>query len=225
MSDLEQIVDGVEPAPEAEAVTPETSEAPAEPQAAPEPETPPEPQAQEPEMVPHHVVGKLRQELRGLKAQLAAAQQPQPQAPEFVDPEGAAHFQQQIAMMQANFAAEKSEMMARVNHGSDAVDAALQAAEAAGVVDQFRGQQDPWGALAKWHKSTLVQQEIGDDPAAYKAKVEAEIRAKVEAEMVAKQAQEKAAQSAPSMANVTGTGGGPKTAWAGPTSLDSLLGS
>lgn len=212
---------GAEPeTPQAEPETPqeqpeptvEAQEAPAEPS--------PEPQ-KGPEMVPVSVVAGLREEIRQLKQQTAT---PPPQPPEFIDPEGGQFLLQQVQHMQANMVAQNSEMRARLAHGSEAVDAAYQAAEAAGVVDQFRGQKDPWGALTSWHKAQQVQAEIGGDPAAYKARLEAEIRAKVQAEMVAEAAQKRAASPAPSMANVTGSSGGPVPTWNGPTPLDDVFG-
>lgn len=171
-------------------------------------------------MVPVSVVAELRQEIRNLKA----AQQPQPQIPEFVDPEGAHFLAQQMQQMQASMAADMSETRARVTHGDQAVDAAFQAAEAGNVTQQFVGQPDPWGKLVQWHKAQQAQAEIGDDPAAYRQRVEAEIRAKVEAEMVAKAARERAGTAAPSLANATGSAGsGPVSTWNGPTPLEDVF--
>ena len=82
----------------------------------------------------------------------------------------------------------------------------------------------PFHAAVEQFNKHRVAQEIGSDPDAYKAKLEAELRGKIEAELVAKQARDAAGKFAPSMANVTGTGGGPKANWAGPASLSSVLG-
>lgn len=203
-----------EPAPEpTQEVTPEPAAAPEPPKVEPKAEP-------APEMVPVGVVQELRRELRELKQ----AQAPRPQPPEFIDPEGAQFMQHQMTMMQANFAAELSEVKARSNYGSDAVDEAYKVAEAAGILDQFKGVNDPWGSLAKWHQQQKVMQEVGNDPAAYKARLTEEIRKQVEAEMVAKQAAAIAGTPAPSMANATGTGGGTRTAWTGPTPLSNVLG-
>lgn len=222
MSDLEQIVDGVEP--EAEVTTPEPQPEP-EAQVAPEPEPTPE-AVSAPDMVPAAVVGELRREIRELK-QAASRPEPQP-APEFIDPEGAQFMQQQAAQMASNLRLDMSEEMARQQHGDAVVDEAFQALQANAQPAQIQAilsSRSPWIEVVKWHQQAKVAQEIGNDPVAYRAKVEAEVRAKIEAEMVAEQAKAAAAQAAPSMANVTGTGGGPKTTWAGPTPLDNLLGS
>lgn len=216
--------DAINPAPD---TTPDTTPEPvqeATQEATPEPTPEPpkaEPKAEPaPEMVPVGVVQELRRELRELKQ----AQAPRPQPPEFIDPEGAQFMQQQMTMMQANFAAELSEVKARSSYGSDVVDEAYKTAEAAGVLDQFKGKHDPWGELTKWHRQQKVMQEVGDDPSAYKARLEAEIRKQVEAEMVAKQAAAIAGTPAPSMAHATGTGGGTRTTWSGPTPLNNILG-
>lgn len=223
---LSQAIDGVQE-PETPAVEPETTEAPQEAEQAtttpsepaPEPEPKAEPPAEKPDMVPVAVVQELRRELRELKQ----AAQPKQQVPDFIDPEGMQFVGQRMAEMQANHAAELSEVKARMQFGSDKVDAAFKAAESAGILDNFKGIADPWGSLTRWHQQQTVLQEVGDDPAAYKSKLEAEIRAKVEAEMVAKQAAKVAGTPAPSLANVTGTGGGARTTWNGPTPLDRVI--
>ena len=232
MTDLAEALNAQLPETQEAAPEPVIEEATPEPEAAPEPEQEPE-QAQEPApepakepetpMVPLAALQEVRRELQEMKASL-----PQPEPPKvpdvFDDPQGfTGHVEKQMLAMQANFAAEKSEMMARVRHGDQVVDAALAAAQQANVVDQFKGKQDPWGELTNWHKSQLVQAEIGDDPAAYKERLRAEIMEEVKAELVAEQAKAVAASAAPSMAGVTGTGGGPKATWAGPTPLDKLL--
>ncbi|MFV1536945.1 hypothetical protein [Phaeobacter sp. JH204B] len=240
MSDLEQILNGEQPqgdAPQTPEVTPEaTPEAPEAVEAAtpePAPVTEPEPaKADAPEMVPVSVVSDLRAQLRELKLQ--QQQQPpapQPKPPEFIDPEGMGYMQQQVQGMAQEVKLNFSEEMTRQQHGDETVDAALAAFKAqAGTNPALHqailAERSPWGAMVKWHQQQQVAQEVGNDPAAYREKLEKEIRAKIEAELVTKQAQEKAAQAAPSMANVTGTGGGPKaTAWGGPTPLDKVIGS
>lgn len=220
MADLEQALAGEDlsveqPIEQPEAPEVETPEAP--------PETPPVEEKSE-HHVPLPVFMDMKNEVKALRAQLEQQGQPQDQAaPEFLDPEGATFMQQQMQAMYSNMQAEMSESMSRTQHGDQTVDAALQAAQAAGVVDQFRGGKDPWGKLVKWHKDQQVSQEIGGDLEGYRAKLEAEIRSEIQAEMAAKQVKDMAAKPAPSMADVTGTGGGPKTAYAGPTALGSLL--
>ena len=193
----------------------------------PEPAADPEPA--QPEMVPVGVVQQLRQELRELKQ----AQQPKPQpAPEPLDPEHANYVNQRIAQV---------EMMsnAKINHmeavmlagggveGAKAVDEAIEAVREAGLFDEFGHRPDAFVHCVRWHQdqqkqaqAQKVMAEIGGDPSAYRAKLEAELRAKIEAEMVAKQT---STAAAPSLANATGTGGGPRTTWGGPTRLENIL--
>ena len=79
----------------------------------------------------------------------------------------------------------QSEVMARDKFGDEIVDTALKAAQAAGVAASFRDQPHPWGELVKWHKRQQTLQVVGDDPDAYRTKIEAEVRAKVLAELKA----------------------------------------
>lgn len=231
--DIDDILSNDQPAPEAQQPEPEPTPAePAEPveaepvEAEQAPEQPPEP---EKPMVPLAALQEVRDQNRELKGAIDALQkqtQPQPQkAPDFIDPEGAAYIGKQMQQMQAHMVAEISEAKARANHGGAVVDAALKAAQDAGRIGEFAGRQDAWGDLVAWHKREQVLSEVGDDPAAYRAKIEAEVRKQVEAEMVAKQAQ--AAQPAPSLANVTSTNKGAAPSGDGtwkPASLSDLLG-
>lgn len=85
------------------------------------------------------------------------------------------------------------------------------------------GSPNRYAAAVQWHQRQQAQAEIGDDPAAYKAKVEAEIKAKLLEEMGAKPG----AQPAPVLpsniagARNVGTRSGP--AWAGPTPLTDIF--
>lgn len=235
MSDLDEMLSGETPEAN-ETVQPVEAEQPQEAQAEPaeaeqaqeQPETPAEaPQEAEP-TVPLAVFKSMRDDLKSQLDQIKTQiQQPPAQrepAPEFLDPEGAQYMQQQMAAVTNNMMATMSERFARMQHGDDAVNIALEAAQSTGAIDQFRGQDDPWGKLVAWHKTQQVAQEIGPDPAAYRQKLEAEIRQKIQAEMAAKQAQEMAAKSAPSLAGVNGTGGNASPGWQGPTDLNALIG-
>lgn len=204
MSDLDSILDGQEPEPQAEPDQQQDA-APAEPASEPEiaEATPDSPEPQ-PQTVPLAALQAAREETREVKRMLSEMQQqsqPKQQAPEFLDPEGSQFLTAQMAQMQAHMAAELSEAKMRMQHGDDAVNAALAAAQNANVVDQFRGKRDAWGELMQWHQREQVVAEVGNDPAAYREKIRAEIRKELEAEQVAKQA--KAAQPAPSMAGMT----------------------
>lgn len=105
--------------------------------------------------------------------------QPDPET----DPAGAyAYLQNQLHLVQLSARADVSESLARKAHGNEAVDAALKA-----VPDSLRMQfvtaQDPYGALMAWHKQQTFLADVGDDPSAYIAKIEAAARAKVLAEL------------------------------------------
>lgn len=222
-SDLDQVLSGEQPEvvaePEAAVEAEVVVEEPA-PEVAAAPEPKPEPA---PETVPVAVVQELRRELRELKQ----AAMPRPQTPEFIDPEGMGYMQQQVQQISQNVKLDISEEMARSQHGDEKVDAAFaafQAKDDPGLNQTVMASRSPWNEVVKWHEQQQVAAEIGGDPAAYRANLEAELRTKIEAEMVTKQAQARAAQVAPSMANVTGTGGGPKTTWTGPTPLGSVIG-
>ena len=116
--------------------------------------------------------------------------QPQPQAEEppdfYTNPEGALQFHlQKQQHAYENMMLNQSEVMARDKFGDEIVDTALKAAQAAGVAASFKGQPHPWGELVKWHKRQQTLQVVGDDPDAYRTKIEAEVRAKVLAELKA----------------------------------------
>lgn len=237
-TDLEQIISGDVPD-ESTEPTPEPVEA----QAEPEPVSEQEPVTQpEPVSEPEPQEDPLQRELGGIKAALVEARselrelkqaQPKPEArpaPDmFEDPEGYQKHQAMTAQqMQQNLRLDMSEEMARQAHGDDVVDAAFEALKAAGDQATFQSlmaQRSPYNALVDWHKQQKVVLEIGSDPDAWIAAKEAEITARVKAEMVAEQAKAEAAKPAPSMANLTGIGGGPKGNWTGPTPLDEIVGS
>lgn len=160
----------------------------------------------------------LKQRLSDIEALLQA--QAKPQAPDpIADPEAhSAFLMQQMAEAQANTIAEISERFARSQHGDELVDEALDAAQKAGIVDQFRGKKDPWGDLAKWHKAEKAKAEIGDDPVAYKARLKAELLAELKSET--------AGRSVPPPASLAGQPnlGSSVPPWGGPVSLDDMLG-
>jgi hypothetical protein len=99
-----------------------------------------------------------------------------------------------------------------------------------------------YAAAVQWHQRQLAQAEIGDDPAAYKARVEAEFlekygidpaayKAKVEAEFLEKYGIRPGEQAAPAVkpvmpSNLTGarnvgSRSGPQ--WAGPPTLADIF--
>jgi hypothetical protein len=87
-----------------------------------------------------------------------------------------------------------------------------------------------YDAVAKWHKSVLAKQRIGDDPDAYEKRVEAEIRAKLEAEAqgTTETVTNGAAQTRPAvmpsnLATARNVGARTGPAWAGPTPLSDIF--
>lgn len=115
-------------------------------------------------------------------------QQPEPPPDFYTDPEAAFNarlmpVQQQVVNMMLH----QSEIMARDKYGDEIVDKALQAANAAGdrAKAEFLQSPHPWGEMVKWHKRQQTLQVVGEDPEAYRAKVETELRAKILAELKA----------------------------------------
>ena len=84
-----------------------------------------------------------------------------------------------------------------------------------------------YAAAVQWHQRQLAQAEIGDDPAAYKAKLEAEVREKVLAELQqgdGQQTQQRQAAMPSNFAsarNVANRSAGP--AWSGPASIQDIF--
>lgn len=211
-------------APAQEPVVSETPEAPVD---APEqpaeaaPEAQPEPEKPEQHMVPVSVVKELRDEIRSLKA---AQPKPEPvPLPDVLDnPEGfAGHIQNQVqeAVRHATF--NMSRAQAVREHGEDAV------AEAEASLDRnspefnaIVNSGDPYWSLMQHVQKQQAMAEIGDDPAAFRARVIAEERAKWEAEMAAKQV--KGTEAPPSLASTPNIGARSGPAWS-PTSLEAAL--
>jgi hypothetical protein len=76
--------------------------------------------------------------------------------------------------------AQMSELMARQVYGPDVVEAAFEALREKN--DPFTNQrikdsQHPWDEMVKWHKREKLLSEVGEDPAAYKARIIAEFQA------------------------------------------------
>lgn len=234
MSDLDDMLSGKEPDPIEPKEPVEQEEAQAEPEAPEQPEPEEAPKAEEPEkprddhMVPASVVAELRQQLRELKQSQQRPQQPPPQAPDVLDnPQAYTQFlQSQAQQLAQNAKLDLSEDIARSTHGDAVVDEAFQALQASGdalAYQKIMQTRNPWDSLVKWHRQQSVVREIGDDVNGWVQKKEAEIRQRLEAELAAKQVKEAAAKTAPSMANVSGTGGTQTSGWQGPADLDALL--
>ena len=127
-----------------------------------------------------------------------------------------------------------AQIVAGLKYGDDKVQEAEQAFIAAmqnRTLDQSEYQRvvnspNRYAAAAEWHKRQIAQAEIGNDPAAFKAKVEAELREKILAEINGGngQAQQRSATVTPSnLAGARNVGARSGPAWSGPASLENIF--
>lgn len=186
--------------------------------------------AEKPEtMVPLAALMAEREKARELEKRLTQATPPREpaKAPDvFAEPEKFAAFMQQQASEAAmNAKLDVSEAVAREAFGDGKVDAAFEAYKARAAAEpelhaRMMAAKSPWHAVVRWHETEQARAEIGDDPAAYRAKIEAELRAKIEAEMASKATP----AAPPSLAGSSNLGGrGATPAWSGPTPLNRIL--
>jgi hypothetical protein len=129
-----------------------------------------------------------------------------------------------------------SRLIAEVRHTEDAVkaaDAAFSHAYQSGQLDPADYQRvisspNIYDAAVKWHKRVLAQQEIGDDPAAYKERLKAELKAELEqaaqgtTETVTNGATRPAVMPS-NLATARNVGARSGPAWAGPTPLANIF--
>lgn len=135
----------------------------------------------------------LERELQELRAKLSAPppQQQAPQQPpaprEMPDPvSDPVGFREWTEERMLNERMNMSEAMVRAQH--DDVDEAVEVFKAEAqrnpaLVAQLRAQQHPWQWAYQQAKRIKAMSEIGDDPAAFRARIEAEARQRFEAEM------------------------------------------
>ncbi len=130
-------------------------------------------------------LGELERQFTQPQRQPQAQPQGMPAEPPdmFADPQGYTQWVTHQASVQAyqhaifmmhNQNVNKSERRARKAHGDELVDAAMNAAERAGVKHQFIEADDPYEELVGW----FGKYQIAADPEAARAKIEAEILAK-----------------------------------------------
>lgn len=150
--------------------------------------------------VPLSVVLDEREKRQKLEAQVAEFRRQQEEArrrqepPQIPDPiEDQAGFTQSLlsATQQAVLAERVniSTYFARDKFGDEVVDEAMEFFnhQPFDVSAQFLRHPMPTVEAVKWFQRQKGLQEIGDDPSAYRARVEAEIRAKLQAEMAQQQ--------------------------------------
>ena len=130
-----------------------------------------------------------------------------------LDPQGYADFRERkMQIMLINERVNMSEVMARQKHGDELVNQALDAAHRSGIAPQFQTERDPFGSLIQWFRRASVLQEVGEDPAAYRTKIENDVREKLLADLKAgKLTQNGSAQTPPTrmpgtLADATGMG-------------------
>lgn len=144
-----------------------------------------------------------------------------------VDP----HFQRINQTLLAN-----AQLVAGMKYGDDKVEAADKAfmeAYQSGKLDPADYQKvasapNMYAAAVQWHQRQMAQAEIGDDPAAYRAKLEAELREKITAELQHGngQQQQQAQPAAVMPSNIAGArnvGARSGPAWSGPPSLQDIF--
>lgn len=117
-----------------------------------------------------------------------------------------------------------SERNAIAAHGKEVVDKAFERYQAEvaknpALATQVRNSGDPWDELVKVGKRLMALDEIGEDPSAFRAKVEAEIEAKVRASLQTQQPELKLPASLAGARSAGSRG----AAWTGPTPLGSIL--
>lgn len=171
---------------------------------------------------------------------LGPKSEPQPKPDWFENPEGATrHEVQQTVNPQLDQITQtlmaNAQIVAGIKYGDDKVAEAEQA-----FLDAVRSQKlDPadfqkvtgspnrYAAAVQWHQRQTAQAEIGDDPAAFKAKLEAELREKITAELQSdgsQQTQQRSAVMPSNLANARNVGNrstGP--AWNGPAPINDIF--
>ena len=175
---------------------------------------------------------ELRRQLEEAKR---VAQQPpqQYQQPPPLDPvQNPEAFVERVQQVVLNERLNASEMMLRREIGAEAVDAAIaefkQAAQAdPSLFPKLYQQSDPYAWMAKQVEVLRVQREIGDDPAAYRARlraeIEAELAARGDAPLPPQAPVSPAARLPPSLANARSAAPRSNGAWSGPTPLSELF--
>jgi len=115
-----------------------------------------------------------------LERRFQAAQNPPPAPPDpLMDPEGAfSHIQSVMEAKLLNQALNFSERMARKEHGNEAVNAALEAAQRAGIAGNFARTADPYSDMVAWHRRQQNMARVGDDVDAYEKRIREEERQK-----------------------------------------------
>lgn len=182
----------------------------------------------------------LQRQVTELLQRVPVPQKEAPKAPDFFEnPEAATahHVQSQVSpqfdqINQTLLAIAKDNAITRFTEEAvNEAESAFITAMKSGKLDQSDYQKvvsspNRYAAAVQWHKRQLAQAEIGDDPAKYREKLEAEIREKVLAELngTQQQAQQQPAPVMPSnLAGARNVGARSGPAWSGPAPLQDIF--
>jgi hypothetical protein len=179
---------------------------------------------------------RLEGELAAYKRQQEEAQRPQPQpvyqqpAPDpAADPYGYARYVNlQNAQQQLNHQLNTSEMLLREKIGDDKVTEYVNefkqlAARDQSLYPKLYSQPHPYAWMQREVERQRVLRDVGDDPSAYRSRIEAEARAKWEAEAKAAVPVSPAAGQQPSLATTRSVAGRTAGTWTGEPSLEDVL--
>lgn len=180
--------------------------------------------------------GELAATKRQLEEATRRAQQPPPQQPQYVapidpvaDPQG---FLQRVQNVMLNERLNNSEQMLRREVGAEKVDAAIEdfrqaAQDDPSLFQKLYAQPDPYGWAFKQVERIRMIRDMGDDPSAYRTRIEAEARAKWEAEQRTGNTVtvSPAAGMQPSLATARSVAGRSAPAWSGEPSLEDVVAS
>jgi hypothetical protein len=179
----------------------------------------------------------LQRQVAELLQRVPVPKQEQPQAPDqFEDFQGAARHAVSSDLERVNSTLmANAQLIAGIKYGDDKVAEAEQAfleAVRSQKLDpadfhKVTGSPNRYAAAVQWHQRQIAQSEIGDDPVAFKAKVEAELREKITAELQqgdgqqTQQRQVTMPSNFASARNVANRSAGP--AWSGPASIQDIF--
>jgi len=174
----------------------------------------------------------LREQVEAFKKQSAAPPQPQQQQPppEPLDPvRDPVGYHNRLQSVLLNDRLNLSEMLEREKHPPEAFEAAVAefqavAAQQPELYSKLHAQRHPYGWLMKEIEKLRLTRELGDDPAAFRAKIAAEERAKWEAEQGNGAAPvSPAAGLPPSLATTRSAAPRSANAFSGPPALDDIF--
>jgi hypothetical protein len=178
--------------------------------------------------------------MQAFQAQQRPTQQPQPQqpAPDFFEApdQYLAHQLQPVQQAIVEQREQFSRMMATEKFGEEAVNTAYSTIaqrinagdrNAAFELQRIMSSPHPYGSLVNWHQQQATLQEIGSDPAAYKAKLRAEWEAEMGQQGQPAPSPQQGGQQPQAMpSSFTQTrSAGPRTTpqWSGPKPLSDIM--